>query len=434
MQTARCANIDGGMDNPGKSISQRSKGTAGRKAGILVFIFFFLFGAGLSYPLFLKPLREMLDSRNWPPAACTVLSSQVKTHHGDETTYSIDIEYSYRVGGTEYRSRRYDAFGGSSSGYQGKQQVVDRYPAGSRFTCYHNPANPAQALIKPGLTWKILLGLIPVVFMLAGLAGVFAMRRRLKAAPPAGQTAGSICAAPLITASEDLVLEPVLHPSVKLGCALAAAAVLTGILGVVYSDQLLSGRPDYWLLLNPFIFLDAALIVVGLPYFYLATLNPKPTLTISPGTPRLGQDFSVSWRFSGSVRRLERLTIKLTATEEARYRRGTDTCTDRSIFYEQVIKDTTMSPEFGAGTADARVPAESMHSWPLAKDFSREALEIIKKRGRVIPGDDRLNSVFQGCRTNNRIVWRLALHAKIRMWPDVMETFEIPIYTGIINK
>ena len=60
----------------------------------------------------------------------------MRSHEGDDsTTYSVDIVYRYEVGGRTYRGNRYDFLGGSSSGYEAKQRVVDAHPVGATVTC-----------------------------------------------------------------------------------------------------------------------------------------------------------------------------------------------------------------------------------------------------------------------------------------------------------
>ncbi|MEO0454101.1 MAG: DUF3592 domain-containing protein, partial [Verrucomicrobiota bacterium] len=86
---------------------------------------------------------EILDSKNWVETPCQVISSQVRTHHNDDsTTYSVDIHYRYGWEGKQYDSNRYSYISGSSSGYQSKKKIIKQYPAGSETVCFVNPSRP----------------------------------------------------------------------------------------------------------------------------------------------------------------------------------------------------------------------------------------------------------------------------------------------------
>ncbi|MGC8140705.1 DUF3592 domain-containing protein, partial [Salmonella enterica] len=76
-----------------------------------------------------------------------------------------------------YTGNRYNFSFGSSSGREGKQKVVDKYPPGSDAVCYVNPRRPEQAVISRAMPGDIWFGVIPVVFLLVGVGGMIAARR-----------------------------------------------------------------------------------------------------------------------------------------------------------------------------------------------------------------------------------------------------------------
>jgi hypothetical protein len=57
--------------------------------------------------------------------------------------------------------------------YRDSQTRVDRFPLGKLVTCYVNPSDPADAVLDRGFSWDILYGLIPLIFLSIGLAGLF---------------------------------------------------------------------------------------------------------------------------------------------------------------------------------------------------------------------------------------------------------------------
>ena len=148
---------------------------------ILFLLFLLLAFSTALYLAFLWPMFKMLSARAWPAVPCVVISSEVKSHSGKGTTYSVYVFYSYEFNGRAFKSDAYGFMGGSSSGYEGKRAVVARYPPGTRAVCYVNPDEPVEAVLERGLTPDILFGLIPLVFMFFGaFALVAALRQRRK--------------------------------------------------------------------------------------------------------------------------------------------------------------------------------------------------------------------------------------------------------------
>jgi hypothetical protein len=108
------------------SIARKAKRTGANSAGALFGGIFSLVGAGLLYGLTIHPALKVATARSWNEVPCEIVRSNVGQHRGSKggTTYSVDITYSYRVEGREYRSDRYEFLGSSSSGYNGKAAVV----------------------------------------------------------------------------------------------------------------------------------------------------------------------------------------------------------------------------------------------------------------------------------------------------------------------
>ena len=110
---------------------------------VLFFAFFLLIGGVALYGYFIRPAFKILGAKSWPAVPCVVISSEVKYHSGTHGgTYSVNIFYTYEIKGREFKSNANDFAGGSSSGYEGKQAVVARYPRGTETVCYVNPERP----------------------------------------------------------------------------------------------------------------------------------------------------------------------------------------------------------------------------------------------------------------------------------------------------
>jgi hypothetical protein len=396
-----------------QSMSEPAIRPAGRRVGVLFFLVFFVAGSGFFYGFFLRPLFRILSARQWPAVSCVVVSSGVRSHSDSHssTTYSVNVLYSYEFNGREFKANRYDFMGGSSSGSRRKYDIVSRYSPGSRTFCYVNPLDPTDAVLERGFTPVMWFGLFPLVFVLAGLFGlVSTVRARDRGGLP---RAGTLSAAfdfstsevvPRIystSATEPLVIKPNISPWGKLTTAIIFALFWNGIVSVFVIQILKSWRsgPFEWFLaffMIPFVLIGLG-IIVACVYFLLALFNPRPAITITPGTVRLGDSFQVEWEISGRTEVLRGLRIRLEGREEATYQSGKNTATDKNIFADIEIANVTVAQEMRSGRGNATVPGQLMHS-------------------------------FMG--RHNKIIWAIRVHGEIARWPDVDEDFPITVLPG----
>src|SRR5205085_10285465 len=131
-------------------------------------------------------------------------------------------------------------------------------------------------------------------------------------------------------------LQPRPSPLVKFFGAVGITCFWNGIVSV-FVFQIIKGwhsGPFEWFLaafLSIFVVVGLGLIGAVL-YCFLALFNPQPRLVISPGVARLGDSLRIDWAVAGRVEALQNLQVRLEGREEATYTRGTNTCTDRSVF------------------------------------------------------------------------------------------------------
>jgi uncharacterized protein DUF3592 len=397
-----------------KPISSLATASTGTKFMACFFAVFLIVGLGTFHGFFVRPMAKIIDARGWMETPCVVVSSEVRSHRGDDsTTYSVDILYSYTVNGKEYKSNRYHFMGGSSSGYRGKAEIVNRHPPGARAVCYVNPRDPTDAVLRRGFTNDLWLGLIPLPFVLVGAGGIlFALRaaRRGEAttpelrwlpneARPSGVTGWSAPAMPDTTSSRGpVVLKPSASPWTKLIGSIFFAAFWNGIVSVFVFQAFQGwqkGRPEWFLIVFLIPFVLIGLVIIGaVGYFLLALFNPRPVLTVNSKAVPLGGTLDLQWRLSGRVHAVQRLRLYLEGREEATYRRGTSSCTDKEVFATVELADVTSQNEKRAGQCRVTVPADLMHSFESG---------------------------------NNKIVWSLNIHGDIRWWPDVKEEFPLVV-------
>lgn len=409
------------------AISEKAKGSG---TGCLVGFFAIFAAAGLLFmvPFFALPAWLAWSARSWNEVPCTIERSAVGDH-GD--TYSVEVLYRYEVDGRGYHGERYHFFTGSTSGYSGKAEIVERLPVGTVTTCYVDPNDPSSAVIQRRLSNEMWFGLIPGIFVLVGVGGMvgtlIAARRRSVAGDPAARWLPGLnrrdagpAGAPVdpglggrgladphlqanaLTADPDapLVIEPQASPLGKIIGAVLLAVVVNALVGTmgwfaVLKPWRAGGDVEGCLVLFmiPFSLVGLGLLL-NVPYQILAAFNPRPHLEIHPAPLALGQASHLTWRWLGASSRISHLTLTLSAREEATYRVGTRTSTATSTFHREVLIDTRDFAAISAGALEINLPIDSMCS------FSAD---------------------------RNKVVWKLDLAGEIDRWPDVSESFELAV-------
>jgi hypothetical protein len=383
------------------SITPTNKDQAkGRRFAGCFFGVFMIFGLAMSV-MFLWPLVEITQASNWRPTPCTILTSQVASHSGSKggSTYSVEVTYRYMVDDTPYVGTRYKFMSGSSSGYDGKKEIVDGLRPGTQTTCYVSRRNPGDAVIERGFTGDIFFGCIPLVFAAIGAGGLFGVfiykgKKRLTGVTPGlpavKQTSTSRPGATTLRAG-----------SARIGkfiFALIFGLIWNGVVSV-FLVQCWSG----WsrghgdgcatAFLVPFLLVGVGVIVLTI-YFFLGLFNPSPTLKLSSPSVALGDDLEVEWETTGNVDRVKSFSITLEGREEATYKRGTSTSTDKAVFASIELVTSNKGRELRRGKAKLVIPADTMHTF-----LSR----------------------------NNKIVWNLKVKGDIPMWPDIGDEYSLEI-------
>ena len=374
------------------------------------FLIFTVAGLAMAYFLTIRPVMDLISARAWETVSCTVVSSEVESSsESDGDTYRIAITYTYAFQGLSFNGDRYDFSIGSSSGYEGKAEVVEAHPPGMVTLCFVNPDNPAISVINrsPGL--YLLWGLFSLPFLLIGIGGLIGVwffrssddprKAPTVRGPATGTTTAGLASLAELASLDDtdgtspLVLETEGSPRGRaLGLGIFAL-MWNGFIGaMIFFIVRDSGGADFSLLFFiPFVLAGLALIGATL-HQALASTNPQPRLILTPGRPSLGTTCSLQWRLLGRPVTLDGLTIKIEGRETATYRRGTDTITEHATFFEEVLLDGR--PTTREGTLTTTIPPRGMPSFEA---------------------------------DNNKIEWRITVHGDIPRWPDIEEKFSITI-------
>lgn len=389
------------------ALSVKKKQDGGGCFLVAFFTIFFVAGSVMLFLMLIRPLYLVSTSGDWVETPCTIMSSKVGVHDGDDsTTYSIDIEYTYTVDGVAHTADRYSFMGGfSSSGRAGKKVVVRQYPKGAVRKCFVDPDDPESAVLNRDLTGSMWWGLFPIPFFLIGACGLAWLTWKKLRGPsePASKSEAvshsAIATQAMNAPSRDgsvgaVTLKQKMSPGFKFLGILAVAVFWNGIVSV-FGVQLID---DFeWFLaifLIPFVVIGVGMIG-GVLYTGLAMFNARPTLTLNPASIPLGGSAELTWRFSRTFTRIQRLTIRLYAEEKATYRRGTDTTTDTEAFFDDVLVDAQgMMMEVAEGSTTVEIPTDRMHSFKS---------------------------------DNNEIVWMIKLEGDIPFWPDIKAEFPITV-------
>lgn len=367
------------------------------KSGVLALrafgIVFIAIGGGTLYAIFIKPMMQEAEASKWPQVPCEIVSSKVQRHRGSKsTTYSIDIRYRYSVDGREYVGTQFNFGGGSSSNRGWKDEVVATLPKGTETLCYVNPSDPMEAVLSVEPTSERWFAFIPGVFVIAGLGMFFGAGRVGRGS----QTKSGKSLIPLSASHAGTDGETQLKSASTPGCTFAFIALFAlfwnGIVWVLIATLTQEG----WF---PRIFLSVfALVGLGIAvaaaYQFLSIFNPRAIVSLNRSTVPIGGEIEMRWRFTGNVRRLRGLRISLLAREEATYRRGTSTTTDRTLFVNQVLFETTDRAQMPSGRVAVRIPRGLVHSFSAP---------------------------------NNRILWLISVKGDIPRWPDVSMEFPFSV-------
>ena len=391
------------------SAGGESASGCGRVGGSLFFGVFFAAGCWMLYSFVFQPFWGVYRASSWQPTPCVIVSSKLEENQGDDSTsYRIDITYKYEVAGREYRSDRFQFFGlASNTGVAGKREIVRNHPPGKKTTCFVDPRNPTEAVIERGLTWDMLWGFFALPFFLVGAGGLaftWGLVKWKSRAPGQAEWMPTVkhrrhtseWAAASAGGGGPVTLKASVSPVTKLLAALLFAGIWNGVVSVVVFnlvDGIAKGRTDWVLVLFAVVFGGVGLVLIGvLIHTFLGLFTPRPILTVNTAHIPLGEMLEVGWRFRGQTGSIRRLHIYLEGREEATYRRGTRTYTDKEVFTTMTLVDTADPLEMPQGKTQLAIPADAMHSFDAG---------------------------------HNDIVWSLHVKGEIVRWPDVSEEYTL---------
>ena len=332
-----------------------------KKTGIWLPLLFILVGLGIT-PLLMKPLVQAVQSRSWIETPCTILSSSVATHRGDEdSTYSVQIRFAYSIDGKKYVSDRYKFMSGSSSGRVAKDAIVKSLPRGKQTVCYVNPANHEEAVMVRGLTWEMLSVLIPLLFV---LVGALMLKQMLK--DPCKLDSRENANREIITAGPVTLQE---LSSQKWG-----TLALFGFL-LIWNFVCYFIWRDGGLAVIPFAIGAVFFDVIGVLVLF-GLFAAKPQLVVRADYLQVGGNLELQWEFPGNAANVHRYTINLEGfardySEESGHR-----------FAQYQLLDTTDAGQIRFGILNFPIPPDVPPSGPDANRHVTWKLVTEQRSGR----------------------------------------------------
>ncbi len=353
----------------------------------------------------LSPLLQQFASRSWVEAPCEILSSElVVNRDSDGATFRVAIRYRYTWQGESFESERYDFSTGSTNiGVDRMRAAVAAHPPGLHTVCFVDPADPASAVLSrdaPGLWW---LGALTLLFPAFGLGFIFVAWRSTREKKRSAALGSALRAFGGGTTAPDLVTpgEATLKPAAGRVGTFVGLLFMTLFWNGIVSVFVVIAVRDFgqgfmgWFLpvfLIPFVAIGL-LMIAGLLQAFSRLFAPPVELRLDPSLLRLGARVPFTWRLGG--RGVRKLTLRLVGREEASYRQGTSTRTDRSDFHRAVLFESTDALALTEGRAEIALP--------------------------------ELGSVPTLEAKNNKIVWELAVEGEIPWRADIEDNFTLAV-------
>ncbi|MEY4490145.1 MAG: hypothetical protein RIQ79_2653 [Verrucomicrobiota bacterium] len=399
------------MSTPSSPLAP-AKPSRGRSLGCVIpfGLIFAAIGCVAFYFVTLRPMLDASASANWTKVPCEILSSEVeRKSDSDGSTYRVAVRYRYTWSGRTHESDRYDFTTGSTNiGVKKMRAAVASLPPGRQTVCYVDPAAPDNAVLTRETGSGVWFGALALLFPLFGFGLIFSAWRsgRAKSSPLARASGLSPfnkrtekfnrLDSPERTVPGEVALKPASGRVAAFIGLTFFTLIWNGILSVIAYNVLhdFSGGPDWFfaLFLIPFVGVGLLMLVLALQAFS-RLFAPPVEVRLDPSRLSLGARVPFTWRLGGSG--VRKLTIRLIGREEATYRQGTRTATDKSDFHRSVLIETTDAFSLAEGQAELVLPAEA-----AAPTFTEN---------------------------KNRIIWELAFEGTIPWRADVDDRFPLPV-------
>ena len=99
----------------------------------------------------LNGIRQQIRAEHFPTTAGIITHSEVQViSSGKGASYDARLRYAYRVAGRDFVGNRY-RYGSFTASAERARTLSARYPVGAPVSVRYNPADPADAILTPGI-------------------------------------------------------------------------------------------------------------------------------------------------------------------------------------------------------------------------------------------------------------------------------------------
>jgi len=206
--------------------------------------FFLIIGLVSGVIFFFALLQPSLRAAwSYVETDCVVLDKRLAENRGNKggTTYKPEIRIRYRVANQDYDIWTYDAAQVATGFRAAQQAILDRFQVGQHYSCWYDAANPGQAVLTRELSWFLLIGLVPLVFVVLGAGGLL-YNWTNRPAPPDDADAQAAAPAPAAPGVSGLSA-----PSLKMGCLSIGVFLAGGLVSVVLTMFIGAFQAPLWL-------------------------------------------------------------------------------------------------------------------------------------------------------------------------------------------
>ena len=378
---------------------------------------------------------EWRINHDYLEATCTILAKGVaRTSLEDPpgstvTTWEPRLRVRYVAGG---RVREAWSQGSHTQTTTDREAAIAKLAAwrlGGEAACWYDPASPETVVLERGYNWWLwlLALLLPGALVVIGGTGLVRVLRawgkseERRAASfglaelldPLAHPAPTAPGHPAVPSWDDLVNSPgtILRYRLPIESPENWTLVGFGLFAVLWNAvlivlavgaglDLIGGRIDWWLfvLLVPFLGVGIGGVVLFMRSLFLATVVGPTQVEISdhPLVPGGRYDVLLAQGGTGTFRQLQ---LWLELEEQATFRQGTDTRTERVVVWRTPVvecRDVSPAPDSRFETwASIDVPPDAMHSFTSA---------------------------------HNAVRWRLVVRGTTDRWPDFSRVFPVVVF------
>ncbi len=402
-----------------------------------VFAFFLVLGTVFLVLLLRMPvIPEWRANHDFVQTTAAVLKKQVGVDIGrDGPSYRAEVLIRYTVAGTQYDTWTYDITYRSnwsySSNREARQAEIDQFEEGRPCAAWYDPDDPRTAVVVRGYSgWLWSLLILPVAFIAIGGGGLVYSLLHWGKSPEHLAAASQLAARrelfeetsalardyPNVPADANLTNSPGTRLKYRLpistahGWRVTAAAIVCLcwnaivlvfiVRAIAGADETGTRETDWRLLLFtlPFLAAGVAMIYFLIRQFLIATGLGPTQLELSDHPLLPGRHYDLFISQAGRLT-MNFLEIDLVCEEQATYRQGTDTRTERRRVFQQRIFERRQFdiPQGMPFEQQCRIeiPADAMHSF-LAD--------------------------------HNEVQWKFVVRGEVHGWPRYERSFPIVVF------